>query len=170
MNNPLCDLCENFDKVLDHQGNILPFSCGKCGEESFQRNGDCIPSCQSNDIILNPNKICMAKQECLVENCAQCIEGNSSLCKICFNGRYMYNNQCLHSCPFKLRADRISWTCLETPIFAWYWIFPSRASCRSRCGKLIGFDMDCSCTDDCFRFGNCCQDIEDNCPQYIFWN
>ena len=81
----------------------------------------------------------------------------------------MYENQCLLSCPPRLRADRISWTCLEPPVFAWYWIFPSKSSCRSRCGRSIDYEMDCSCTQDCFRNGDCCQDVENSCKQFVYW-
>jgi hypothetical protein len=120
--------------------------------------------------MLTSNKLCIPNHHCLVQNCAECVAGNPSVCRTCGNGFYMYNNQCLHSCPLRTRADRIGWACLEAPVFAWYWIFPSKASCRLRCGRVIdNIDMDCSCHQDCFRFANCCQDIEDYCPQYIYW-
>jgi len=55
------------------------------------------------------------------------------------------------------------------PVFAWYWVFPSRTSCRSHCGVVVQESWDCSCRDDCVYFGNCCQDIEDYCPDMLFW-
>jgi hypothetical protein len=147
----------------------LPFKCGRCRDGLFNREGECLQSCQPNDLVLGINRICNIKQQCLVESCSHCIEGNPSVCKTCMNGYYLYNNQCLLICPMRMRADRVSWTCLEAPVFAWYWIFPSRSSCRNRCDRLIDNEMDCSCSEDCFRYGNCCQDIEDYCPQYIYW-
>jgi len=81
----------------------------------------------------------------------------------------MFNNQCVGECPVNYNADRITWTCLETPVFAWYWIYPSRTSCKTNCGVVIQEDWDCSCSPECFRFGNCCQDIEDYCPSLIYW-
>lgn len=172
MGNPQCDLCENFDKIIDpiDPARIVPLKCGKCKEGLFLRDGQCFSGCVGNDIMMPNNFMCLRNDRCLVKNCSQCVEGNSSVCKLCMNGFYMYNNQCLEICPLRLRADRISWSCLEAPVFAWYWIFPSRSSCRGKCGTLVGSEMDCSCHQDCFRLGNCCQDIEDNCPQYVYWH
>ena len=161
---PRCDLCQNFPE------SRLPPSCGQCKEGLFNRNGECLQACVADDILMSLNKVCIPNQHCLVENCAECVPGNPSVCKTCGNGFYMYNNQCLQSCPLRMRADRIAWACLEPPVFAWYWIFPSRASCRQRCGRVQdNHEMDCSCHPDCFRFANCCQDVEDYCPQYIYW-
>ena len=159
--NPKCDLCEDFSPQA---------KCGKCKEGLFNRSGECLQSCFNDDTVMPLNKICIPNQNCLVANCGECVPGNPSVCRTCSNGFYMYNNQCLQSCPFRLRADRINWVCLEPPVFAWYWIFPSKATYRQRCGRLMdNIEMDCSCHQDCFRFANCCQDIEDYCPQYIYW-
>lgn len=162
--NPNCDLCEDFS------AGILPqLKCGKCKEGMYNRNGECLSACGSNDILMPINFLCIHKEQCLVQDCVHCEEGNPSVCKQCMNGFYMYNNQCLNTCPQRTRADRISWTCLEPPVFAWYWIFPSRSSCRDRCGRQIDTEMDCSCHPECFRFANCCQDVEDYCPQFVYW-
>lgn len=164
--NPNCDLCEDFADIVPN----MPAKCGQCREGLFNRLGQCVQSCYADDISNSINNICIPNQNCLVQNCAECIPGNPSVCRTCANGFYMFNNQCLNSCPNNLRADRIAWTCLEPPVFAWYWIFPSRASCRMRCGRLQdNIEMDCSCSQDCFRFANCCQDIEDYCPQFVYW-
>ena len=56
----------------------------------------------------------------------------------------MYNNQCTAMCPEAYRADRATWACLQQPVFAWYWIFPSNSSCKTRCGQVISSDADCS--------------------------
>lgn len=118
---------------------------------------------------MTTNRICIKNQDCRVDNCNECVDGNPSVCKKCNNGTFMHNNQCLELCPNRYRADRISWVCLEAPVFAWYWVFPSVTTCSRRCGLVISHDMDCSCSNDCFRTGNCCQDIEDFCPELLFW-
>jgi len=46
-------------------------------------------------------------------------------------------------CPNEYRADRATWACLQEPVFAWYWIFPSRSSCNNRCGDMMSLDNDC---------------------------
>lgn len=156
-----CELCDYsiFNKI----------SCKQCNSKYFLRNGQCINSCYPSDQLLEKNKICIKNQHCRVDNCGECVDGNPAVCKHCNNGYFLFNNQCLSVCPNKYRADRISWICLEAPIYAWYWIFPSRGTCYNNCGKPINGDLDCSCTEDCFRIGNCCQDIEDYCSNYIFW-
>jgi len=149
--------------------NVSRVSCKQCKPGFFLRNGQCVNSCFPSDSLMAINKICLKNQDCLVDNCSECVDGNSAVCKYCKNGFFMYNNQCLSMCPYKFRADRISWVCLEPPVFAWYWIFPSRTSCLNSCGKPMLMERDCSCHEDCFRFGNCCQDIEDYCSSYAFW-
>lgn len=116
-----------------------------------------------------PNKICISTQKCLVENCAQCINNNPSVCKTCFGGMFLYNNQCLAGCPAHLRADRISMTCVEPQNYAWYWVFPSRATCLNKCGMEFNLlnGMDCSCNVNCLQKGNCCQDIDEYCSNII---
>ena len=47
--------------------------------------------------------------------------------------------------------------------------YPSTTSCKTNCGIVVQEDWDCSCSSECFRFGNCCQDIEDFCPDLIYW-
>lgn len=169
--NPNCDLCENFVRKNDPSdiSKIIPFKCGKCREGFYLKYGECKEKCDSSDKIITPNQICFDTMNCLVENCAQCAQENSAVCRICANGTYMHNNQCLKECPNGLRADRISWSCVEPPAAAWYWTWPARASCRLRCGRRVDFEMDCSCAQDCFGKGNCCVDIEDYCPQFSFW-
>jgi hypothetical protein len=156
---PNCELCDFGPNV----------TCAQCSNGFFLRNGQCVNSCFPSDRLTLPNKICKKNQDCRVENCEDCVDNNPAVCKKCSNGFYMHNNQCLASCPIRYRADRISWICLEAPVFAWYWVFPSITSCSKRCGQIIAQDADCSCSDDCFRYGNCCQDIEDFCPQLVFW-
>jgi proprotein convertase subtilisin/kexin type 5 len=143
--------------------------CAQCNPGFFLRSGECVDNCFVSDKVVSPNKICLKNQDCRVENCAECIDNNPAVCKSCYNGFFMMNNQCLVSCPGIYRADRISWACLEAPVFAWYWVFPSIGSCSSRCGASMSHELDCSCSQDCFRYGNCCQDVEDYCPELVFW-
>jgi hypothetical protein len=104
-----------------------------------------------------------------VTDCEECVKGNPAVCKTCERGHFLHNNMCHQICPNGFRADRITWTCLEPPVFAWYWVYPSRTSCKTHCGIVIQEDWDCSCAADCFRYGNCCQDIEDVCGSLLFW-
>ncbi len=158
---PNCDLCS-----FPQNGKV---ECAQCSNGFFLRSGQCVENCFPSDKVILPNRLCLKNQDCRVENCAECIDNNPAVCKACHNGFYMMNNQCRDSCPLRFRADRISWSCLQAPVFAWYWVFPSVTSCSSRCGASAAEDVDCSCSPDCFRFGNCCQDIEDFCPELIFW-
>jgi len=138
-----------------------PQRCGQCKPGFFLFKETCIPQCAERAI--KENMVCLSNQRCLVENCSQCEEGNQSVCAMCNNGFFLLNNQCLSSCPGTLRADRMNWTCTEPSVFAWYWIFPSKTSCRNKCDIGIINNSDCSCRRDCINFGNCCQDIEDYC-------
>jgi len=112
---------------------------------------------------------CQKIKNCDVNNCNECVENNTKVCKTCGRGKFKYENECVYTCPENYRADRITWSCLEIPVFAWYWVYPSRTTCRKQCGIIIQQDMDCSCSDSCFFDGNCCMDIEDECPEIIFW-
>jgi hypothetical protein len=166
-------ISECISKIPNCEKCLFPLNgsmvCAQCSNGFFLRNGSCVNSCFPSDKMIDFNRICLKNQDCRVENCSDCVDGNPSICRRCMNGHYMHNNQCIDSCPLKFRADRISWSCLQAPVFAWYWVFPSVTSCSKRCGAVVAHDMDCSCSQDCFRFGNCCQDIEDFCPELLFW-
>lgn len=161
-----CDLCD-FNKSQ--------LSCGQCDKKYFLSNGACASSCSDTQITMTDNRYCKDfvaskdKNNCNVDNCDSCAEESSKICRRCRNGFFLFNDQCLDKCPIQMRADRINWVCLPPPIFAWYWISPSQSSCRDRCDRQIDDEMDCSCTEDCFRYANCCQDIEDFCPDLIYW-
>ena len=105
----------------------------------------------------------------MVESCGECAKGNQSVCKTCDRGHFLHNNMCHEVCPEGYRADRVTWVCLEAPVFAWYWVYPSRTSCKSHCGVVTQEDWDCSCSADCFRYGNCCQDIDYTCESLLYW-
>ena len=112
---------------------------------------------------------CYPKPACSVLNCDTCSENSTAECKKCRRGNFLFDGACIEECPVSYNADRITWSCLEPPVFAWYWVYPSTTSCKTNCGIVVQEDWDCSCSPDCFRFGNCCQDIEDFCPDLIYW-
>lgn len=62
--------------------------------------------------------------------------------------------------------------------FAFYWDFPSRKSCKNNCNEdsanLINIslyeilylnDPNCSCSKNCIRRGNCCDDYDHFCSK-----
>jgi len=147
-----CELCSDTNK------------CGQCKPGYFLRSQECVESCGSSDKISKHNMICSKTNRCLVDNCLECEDNNPSVCRQCFNGHYLHNNMCHLSCPGTLRADRMNWICLESNMFSWYWVFPSKSSCRNKCDMIAG---DCSCRQDCINYGNCCQDVEDYCYKFI---
>jgi len=155
--------CEFCDNVLS--ANNVP-KCNQCLDKFFLLDGRCYSTCPENTLSDYINFTCFKQPTCNQPNCSTC--NLESKCKDCKRGFFLYNNQCLEKCPSGYRADRITWTCLEPPVFAWYWVYPSRTSCRNFCG-VVYEDWDCSCRDDCFLYGNCCQDIEYHCTQILFW-
>ena len=132
--------------------NDNSIKCGKGKDGYYLRKGECLSTCLTMDKVFYENRICLINQDCRVENCLECGDNNPAVCKRCNNGFFLNDNLCNHSCPLRIRADRISWTCQETPginviyllVFAWYWIFPSKASCSKRCGRIVTEDLDCS--------------------------
>ncbi len=165
--NQNCELCESFlhKEDLNLPGSLLPLKCGKCKEGFFLSYGECVPKCSITDKILFPNKICISTQKCLVENCYNCFDKNPSLCKYCTGGFFLLNNQCYNNCPLNFKADRMTMTCVENKKYAWYWVFPSKHSCKDSC--LIDFskypNADCKCDPECLRRGDCCQDVDEYC-------
>lgn len=158
--NPNCELCADLDNPENKK-------CGQCKPGLFLRNDECMQFCDASDRAMKENMLCFKSNKCLVDNCLECEDGNPSVCKQCLNGFYLYNNMCHMFCPGTLRADRMNWVCLEPSVFSWYWIFPSKSSCRNKCDITIGPERDCSCRDDCIRYGNCCQDIEEYCYKFV---
>lgn len=171
--NPTCELCLDLDtQNAPHNNNHPSTKCGQCKPGFFLRNDECVKFCDINDRVHKENMVCHKSNRCLVENCLECQDGNPSVCKQCFNGHYLHNNMCHLFCPGNLRADRMNWICTNESVFSWYWIFPSRSSCRNRCDQGVGINNnsgygDCSCREDCIRYGNCCQDVEEYCYKFI---
>jgi hypothetical protein len=164
---PNCDLCETFTNNDDPmiKGQITSFKCVKCRDGLFKRYGECLPTCPIGDKIVMPNRICISKQKCIVEGCTQCLDNNPSVCKTCFGGLFLYNNKCSDSCPDNLKADRITMSCLESENFAWNMVYPSKTTCKNKCGMDVNIagGMDCSCNEICEKKGNCCQDYDELC-------
>ncbi len=86
----------------------------------------------------------------------RCTTCDGDKCKTCYNGYFLYKHECVDKCPTGYRADRITWSCLQPPVFAWYWAKPS-SSCVGKCGKIL---EDCSCKTDCILNGTCCSDYD----------
>ena len=156
-----CELCDNKSTIGDKP------SCNQCKAEFFLYEGNCHKNCPEGSLV-DLNNTCRKKSDCQIQNCESCANGNNNVCKQCRQGTYLSSGICVNSCPHGFRADRITWSCLEPPVFAWYWVFPSRGTCRNYCGVTVA-DSDCNCGADCFYFGNCCQDIEDYCVGLLFW-
>jgi hypothetical protein len=154
--------CENYDPRCD-MCTFAKEGCAQCKSGYYLRDGKCLSACEMDDRVFKTSMICQKTNRCLVENCQECEEGNPSVCNKCMNGLFLYNNSCNDVCPADMKADRMNWMCTDPSVFAWYWVFPSRTSCMGKCDVPNGQDSDCSCTADCFRYGNCCQDIEDHC-------
>ena len=159
-----CKFCDK-KKLIDTKEQVK--KCNQCKEGYFLFEGRCFETCPERTIENPTNKICERKPLCDIENCGVC--GNASTCKTCKNGYFKSGNECLKRCPEGYRADRITWTCLEPPVFAWYWVYPSRSSCQNYCGIIVQEDWDCSCSSDCFYYGNCCQDVDYYCDEILFW-
>lgn len=153
-----CDFCTNTPK----------YQCAQCKEGMFLRAGECWSSCEGTDRNILSNKICVPKIDCLVENCEECWVNNYR-CKKCESGFFKYDNQCLKECPMHLIADRINNVCVEPQIYSYYYVFPSKNTCFKNCGSRWFKYRDCSCDKDCTRRGDCCFDIEQYCPKFIFW-
>jgi hypothetical protein len=163
LKNDKCELCLDFENPQNNK-------CGQCKNDLYLKSGKCVSNCEIYERPIKENMICHQNQKCLVDNCYECEGNNPSVCRRCFNGFFLNNNMCINSCPPELRADRMNWMCMEPSVFAWFWIFPSRSSCRNKCDTPMVGDQDCSCRDDCYRTGNCCQDIENYCYQFVLTN
>jgi len=154
-----CEFCEE---------GVSGQFCTQCAPGYYFFNRTCSSGCPQG-YVSDDNYACVVQKQCNVENCEECDENNHNICRTCKKGAFLSEGKCGERCAEGYRADRISWTCLEAPVFAWYWVYPSTTSCRTHCGTVISSSMDCSCGDECFYYGNCCQDIEDYCPQMLFW-
>lgn len=163
-----CELCNFSGNSGNETSKETVSSCGQCIEGLYLRQKKCVTSCIGDDRIMEINKVCLVNPKCLVSDCHECGD-LKGICQRCHQGYFLYKNQCLLNCPRGMIADRISWTCLESPVNAWYFLYPAQGSCKDRCNYMLKYNKDCSCHEDCFRFATCCHDIEEYCPKLIYW-
>ena len=108
---------------------------------------------------------------CTVDNCFSCVENSINKCGQCQPGFFLSNYKCVDMCPMGYRADRINWSCFEYPVTAWYWIKLSKSTCKNNCNTTAtnknSTVPDCSCSSECFRRGDCCEDIDLYCVDFI---
>jgi len=60
----------------------------------------------------------------------------------------------------------VDFTCNSKKEFSFYWTFPSKTSCKDKCG-FFDIKNDCSCRVGCMRRGNCCDDFEKECNEEL---
>jgi len=159
--------CQYCDDSIFLPDDYSVRKCNQCNDGFYLLEGRCLENCPENTISNKRNYICENKPKCNVSNCDECAD--NLLCRSCKKGFFKFGNSCIEKCPEGYRADRITWSCLEPPVFAWFWVYPSKGSCKNYCGVVIQEGWDCSCSSDCFLFGNCCQDVEYYCNELIFW-
>jgi hypothetical protein len=87
-------------------------------------------------------------------------------CLKCLNGFFLFKGECLKTCPIETRANKIDFTCNSKKEFSFYWTFPSKSSCKDKCG-VFDINNDCSCKIGCMRRGNCCDDFEKECGEEL---
>lgn len=143
--------------------------CMQCFDGYFFKNGECKIGCGVGDKVINTNKICLT-QKCVVENCLACTE-DLNKCNNCDKSYFLYKNQCLKECPLNTIADRISQQCLPPTIKSFYFIYPTKSSCKNNCGKQMkNLSNECSCHSSCLKNATCCYDIHMHCPSLSYWN
>ena len=136
-------------------------TCLQCKKEFFYYKNNCLKKCPINSNENRENLLCF--DSCPIENCEKC-EGN--LCKMCQRGWFLQNNSCVEICDESMIANRKDFSCQKLSEKPFFWIFPSRGSCHNNCGKRL-YEADCSCEEMCINKGNCCQDYEDHCRNYL---
>ena len=162
----------------------------KCRDNYFADNikHKCLPSSQRPVSILAYSKYsclnscgqffseCSCNISCLQEgNCCSdfypfCMYNNTKY-KLrnekCGPGLYYFNNTCKESCPFGYKANKMKMICDDINYLglSFYWVFPSKQSCENKCG--LNSNGDCSCSYDCIRNGNCCDDIDEYCSKEL---
>jgi hypothetical protein len=126
-----------------------------------------VKTCPKNNIYIDEkNKICITKEgnNCNLDNCIRCNKINQ--CEKCQHGFYIFENKCKNSCPIGLRANRSNFTCSKEEEYSFFFILPSKNSCKDKCGYFEQ-TADCSCHHHCMMFGNCCDDFTELCQEEI---
>lgn len=155
--NDNCEYCDQ-DAMIDDQ--IL--SCNQCRLGFFLHDGKCVKECPSGFIIAGST--CTKQEKCtsVLNNCLEC--NGSNQCNKCVPGSFLHRGACITECPDNFNADRVTWSCLESTVFTWHWVIPSKHSCKSSCSSSPEVNQtDCTCTKDCIKKGICCQDYETFC-------
>ena len=134
-------------------------TCFKCDTQYLFYNNGCFQKCPKETKKIALYDICVSTK-CKIPNCEIC-QGN--FCKKCYIGKYLYNNQCVSKCPKSLIASRIDFTCKFLKDNPYFWIYPSKGSCKGTCNKSFYNLVDCSCEQSCLQKGNCCEDFSKNC-------
>jgi hypothetical protein len=138
--------------------------CLQCQDSFFYYNNTCLKGCNEDQVVNSENRLCIDKNDCDQKNCEKC--GSDGKCERCFNGFFLFEESCVSICPKGYRADRKEFRCQEKKEYSFYWIFPSRAGCKDKCG-VDHIKADCSCTNECLRQGNCCDDFEKECKDEL---
>ena len=124
--------------------------------------GQSFPECSCN-------VECLQEGNCCTDYLAYCKYNTTSHNRKskCNEGLFYYNSTCIEKCPYKYKANKISMKCEEydKATLSFYWVFPSKNSCSNSCG--IANRGDCSCSYECIRYGNCCDDIDKVCPSEV---
>ena len=134
-----------------------------CKEGFYSYKNSCVTRCPSGTKVVEQNKLCVDIPKCEVENCEEC---NNERCSKCLQGFFLHENECSEKCPLGTRANRVDFNCVNKSTFAFFMIFPSKFSCKNKCG-FNERDGDCSCHHHCLKDGNCCDDFEKECPDEI---
>lgn len=122
--------------------------CVKCKEGFYYYNNECYKKCPNDSHLNKINSLCIDSN--IKQNCSS-------------NEFYLEeDNDCYSECPKGYKADKINKICSYTLKFTFHWVFPSKGSCNNKCG--VKYNLDCSCEAECFRYGNCCEDFEKQCP------
>ena len=95
--------------------------------------------------------------ELIVSFCKTYSDDLKIACSACVKGYYLYNNDCIKTCPYNLVADNFSNSCKVKDINTSSIKAYSYSKCINKCGKEF---EDCSCNIHCFKEGNCCSDIQ----------
>lgn len=129
-----------------------------------------------NATLYQDNNLCFLQDfNCTISRCLQC--SDTDTCSRCNFGYFLYENECMESCPKGYIADRSSFRCLEIEKqgkikkesqYNFYSV-PSSKSCKSTCEEeyVTSFSSDCSCHFTCMRRGICCRDFLDFCLEEI---
>lgn len=105
----------------------------------------------------NNKNITELNTTCDDPNCDVCDMKNKTICIICKNPLFLFDSQCIDSCPYGTYADNLRDQCANSTSIkeiSFTKVF-SIQTCNNHCGKI--FD-ECSCEPSCKLSGICCTD------------